>query len=83
MAKKNFEDALTHLEKIVEELENTDLSLDNALKKFEDGMELVRFCTKTLAETQSKIDALNNDGNANNMTSSGERPKCYKPVSGI
>lgn len=59
MAKKNFEDALNQLEKLVEELENTDLSLDNALKKFEDGMELVRFCNKTLADTQSKIDALN------------------------
>lgn len=69
MAKKNFEDALTQLEKIVDELENTDLSLDNALKKFEDGMELVRFCTKTLEETQSKINALNND--SNNVESSG------------
>lgn len=60
MAKKNFEEALTQLEKLVVELENTDLSLDSALKKFEDGMELVRFCNKTLAETQSKIDSLNN-----------------------
>lgn len=60
MAKKNFEDALTQLEKLVEELENTDLSLENALKKFETGMELVRFCNKTLTETQTKIDALNN-----------------------
>lgn len=75
MAKKNFEDALTQLEKLVEELENTDLSLDSALKKFEDGMELVRFCTKTLAETQSKIDALNNS-NAGLETSGDGNETC-------
>ena len=70
MAKKNFEDALNQLEQLVGELENDDLSLDNALKKFEDGMELVRFCTKTLEETQSKINALNNDNG--NVGSSGD-----------
>ena len=68
MAKKNFEDALSQLEKLVDELENTDLSLDNSLKKFEEGMELVRFCADTLKETQSKIDALNNNRDADALS---------------
>lgn len=59
MAKQTFEKALGDLEKIVAELETTDLSLDEALKKYEDGMQLVQFCTKTLSETQTKIEALN------------------------
>lgn len=67
MAKKNFEEALNQLEKIVAELENSDLSLDNALKKFEEGMEMVRFCTKTLEETQNKINALTNAENAGSI----------------
>lgn len=67
MAKQTFEKALDDLEKIVAEMETSDLPLDEALKKYEEGMALVQFCTKTLAETQTKIEALNqtvnNDGN--------------------
>lgn len=59
MAKKNFEEALTQLEQIVEDLEKNDFSIDQALKKFEEGMELVKICQKTLEETQSRINALN------------------------
>ncbi|HOU35764.1 MAG TPA: exodeoxyribonuclease VII small subunit, partial [Candidatus Omnitrophota bacterium] len=37
MAEIKFEEALKRLEKIVEELEQGDLSLDEALKKYQDG----------------------------------------------
>lgn len=64
MAKKTFEESMTQLEKIVEELESGSLSLDKALKKFEEGIGLSRFCFEKLDETEKKIVCLmeQNDG---------------------
>ena len=61
MAKKSFEQAMEQLEKIVEELEAGDLPLDKAMQKFEEGMELTRFCTRKLDETEKKINLLLRD----------------------
>ena len=61
MAKKSFEQAMGQLEKIVEELEAGDLPLDKAMQKFEEGIELTRFCTRTLDETEKKINVLLRD----------------------
>ena len=55
MAKLSFESALEKLEKIVEVLESGGLSLEQSLKKFEEGMKLSRYCTKELEETEKKI----------------------------
>ncbi|MFW6081636.1 MAG: exodeoxyribonuclease VII small subunit [Desulfosalsimonas sp.] len=57
-AKKSFEESMEKLEKIVEELEAGDLQLDKALKKFEEGVALSRFCFEKLDETEKKITAL-------------------------
>ena len=61
MAKKSFEQAMEQLEKIVEELEAGDLPLDKAMQKFEEGMELTRFCTRKLDDTEKKINLLLRD----------------------
>jgi exodeoxyribonuclease VII small subunit len=58
MPKQSFESALKRLEKIVEELESGDLSLENALKKFEEGVQLSKFCTQKLDETEKKVQIL-------------------------
>ncbi len=58
MAEIKFEEALKRLEKIVEELEQGDLSLDEALKKYQDGIELSRLCTARLENAKKKIDLL-------------------------
>lgn len=58
MAKKTFEDAMTQLEKIVQELESGDLPLEKALKKFEEGVKLSKFCFDKLEETEKKITVL-------------------------
>ena len=60
-AKKNtqsIESRLTELEAIVEELESGDLELDQALKKFEQGVKLSRECQKTLEDAELKIKIL-------------------------
>jgi len=58
MAKKTFENALTKLDQITEELEQGDLGLDNSLKKFEEGVQLVKFCNEKLEEARCQIDLL-------------------------
>ena len=60
-AKKNtqsIESRLTELEEILEELESGDLELDQALKKFEQGIKLSRECQKTLEDAELKIKIL-------------------------
>ena len=58
MAEPTFEKALDKLEKIVEELEGGDLALDDALKKYEEGVKLARLCTKKLDTAQKKVEIL-------------------------
>ena len=65
MAKKTFEQAMEQLEKIVEELEAGDLPLEKSMRKFEEGMELTRFCTRKLDETEKKINLLLQDKQGN------------------
>lgn len=61
MPKKTFEDAMAQLEKIVQSLESGDLPLDKALKKFEEGVRLSKFCFDKLEETEKKITLLTED----------------------
>lgn len=58
MAKKTFEQSLSALEKIVDELENGDLPLEKALKKFDEGMALSRQCSALLDETEKRVTQL-------------------------
>ena len=53
-----FEDALKKLETIVEDLEKGDLTLDEALKKYQEGIELSRACSQRLESAKKKIDVL-------------------------
>ncbi len=58
MAEVKFEESLKKLEKIVEDLEKGDLSLDEALKKYQEGIELARLCSERLESAKKKIDLL-------------------------
>lgn len=61
MAKKTFEQSLNQLEKIVQELETGDLPLEKAIKKFEEGVQLSKFCSRKLDETEERINLLMQD----------------------
>ncbi len=54
----NLEKALTDLEDLVEELESGDLTLENAMKKFEEGIKLTRSCQAALKEAEQKVEIL-------------------------
>lgn len=58
MTEIRFEEALKKLEKIVNDLEKGDLTLDEALKKYEEGLELARICSQRLETAKKKIDIL-------------------------
>jgi exodeoxyribonuclease VII small subunit len=67
MSKKNeagpdFEKTLAELEKLVENLEEGDLSLDESLSGFKHGIELTRQCQSVLDNAQQTVEQLvNND----------------------
>ncbi len=56
--KKGFEESMTRLEAIVEELENGEFSLDESIKKFEEGLELGKKCRELLDKADAKIKLL-------------------------
>ena len=64
MAPKTFEQSMKQLERIVQELEDGELPLEKAIKKFEEGIKLTRFCSAKLDETEKKVSVLlkNADG---------------------
>lgn len=53
-----FETALAELEKTVAKLERDDTPLDEALKLYEKGVELVRICNERLGSAEKKIKLL-------------------------
>lgn len=64
---KNFEEMIKDLEEIAKELESGNLSLDQSVKKFEEGMELSKECSKILESAEKKISILVKD-NDNHIT---------------
>ena len=53
-----FEKALERLEKIVEELEAGNIPLEDALKKYEEGVRLSGTCSEKLTQAEKKIQVL-------------------------
>jgi exodeoxyribonuclease VII small subunit len=64
MAKKSFEQSLKQLEQIVHEMESGELPLEQAIRKFEEGIELSKFCAQKLEETERRITLLMQAGEA-------------------
>jgi len=62
---KSFEDAMLELEGIVSKLEQGDVSLEEAITNFQQGIELSRYCAARLDEAEKKISILlqNEEGN--------------------
>jgi exodeoxyribonuclease VII small subunit len=56
--KQGFEKSLERLEKIVEEMEQGSLGLEDMIARFEEGRALIRFCSEKLNEVEKKIEIL-------------------------
>ncbi|MDO8525453.1 MAG: exodeoxyribonuclease VII small subunit [Candidatus Omnitrophota bacterium] len=58
MAEMKFEDALKKLEKIVGDLEDGNLSLDESLERYEEGIKLSKLCARKLEAAKKKVELL-------------------------
>ncbi len=58
MAKTSFENNIESLEKIITELEEGNLNLDESISKFEEGIKMSKQCNKILEEAEKKITIL-------------------------
>lgn len=56
--KQSFESSLEDLERLVSNLEDGELSLEESLKKFEEGTKLYKFCKDQLGKAEKKITKL-------------------------
>ena len=56
--KPDFERALARLEEVVRRLESPQLSLDEAMRLFEEGVGLSRECQKQLEEAEGRVEIL-------------------------
>ena len=54
----DFENAFNELEKTIEILESGKLNLEDSVKKFETGMDLIRTCQKNLSQAEKKVRVL-------------------------
>ena len=61
MAEEKFEKALAKLEDIVKRMEQGDMTLEESLKAFEEGIRLSRLCAKRLDEAERRIQLLLNN----------------------
>ena len=54
----DFEQSLDQLEKLVNDMENGDLTLEESLKAFEQGVKLTRECQSALVQAEQKVQIL-------------------------
>lgn len=58
---KKFEEMMEELEKISQDLENGNLTLEESMNKFEEGIELSKKCSDILENAEKKITILIKD----------------------
>ena len=58
MATEKFEISLKKLEEVVKRLESGELSLEDSMKAFEEGVKHAAICTKKLNEAERKVEVL-------------------------
>ena len=63
--KQSFEQNMERLEQIVRAMERGDVALEESLKLFQEGTELVRSCGKLLDDAQMQVKKIMTDTNGN------------------
>ncbi len=61
----SFEQSLSLLQETVKKLESGELSLEDALKNFEDGVKLTRACENYLSAAEKRVEVLTKDASGN------------------
>ena len=68
MAKNNLEKDLKRLEEIVAKMESEEVSLDDSMKLFEEGIKLSRQCSERLDVAERKVEILTSDKKGKTQT---------------
>ncbi|WP_421773352.1 exodeoxyribonuclease VII small subunit [Gracilimonas sp.] len=55
----SFEEALKKLESIVEQLEDEEITLEDSVKLYEEGVKMSQFCTEILEQAELRIEQVN------------------------
>ena len=66
--KIKFETALDRLEKIVDELESGDLTLDDSIARYEEGVKALQKCYEILRDAEKKVEVLLESGSGETET---------------
>ena len=74
-APPSFETALKQLEDIVQRLEKGELSLEDSLKLYEEGIQLARLCHTKLEEAEGKIEMLLKNARGEAVLDAGGKPR--------
>ncbi len=72
--KLTFEEAMKRLEEIARALDTGDLPLEDSIKMFEEGMQLIEFCQARLEEAEKKVQKLSRTSDGSFHTSPLDAP---------
>lgn len=64
----NFESNLVDLERLVERMERGELTLEDSLQQFEQGIRLIRACQQALKTAEQKVQLLTRDDQGERLT---------------
>ena len=59
--KLNYAESIETLKKIVERMSSNELTLEQSLQEFEDGIKLIKKCQQTLTTAQQRVEILTAD----------------------
>lgn len=68
----SYEENILKLEAIIQRLEKGDITLEDGLSSFEEGISLIKKCQKQLERVFQKIQVLNRDGHLEDLAGKGE-----------
>ena len=54
----SFEKGLSELQKLVQELERNDISLEQSVENFEKGIKVAKYCERKLKDAEDKVKAI-------------------------
>ena len=76
LEKLTFEEAMKELEKLVDSLDQGDVSLDDAIAAYDRGSQLKDYCQKKLHEAKMKVDTIQSSDNVETVP---EKLSSFKP----
>ena len=76
LEKLTFEEAMKELEKLVDSLDEGDISLDEAISAYDRGSQLKDYCQKKLYEAKMKVETIQSSDNIDTIP---EMSSPFKP----